>query len=237
MACSQSGSTQQCFMSGSSSGERTHQSIPAVESSQEVSASDKEIGGRTRSDVWKHFQRVIINEEIKSQCNYCKKLLAGKSTNGTSTMKQHLNRCPKRRLVGDIRQMFIKPDLKGVLSSGPYDEKKGREKLGKMIIMHDYPLSMVEHSGFKDFTNTIQPLFKCPSRNTLKNDIMRIYSEERDKVMSLIENIDSSRVAITTDMWTSSNQKRGFMAVTAHFIDKSWTLHSKILRYDKYFLT
>ncbi|XP_052197185.1 zinc finger BED domain-containing protein RICESLEEPER 2-like [Diospyros lotus] len=99
-----------------------------------------------------------------------------------------------------------------------------------MIIMHDYPLSMVEHSGFKDFTSTIQPLFKCPSRNTLKNDIMRIYSEERNKVMSLIENVDN-RVAITTDMWTSSNQKMGFMAVTTLFIDKSWTLHSKILRF------
>ena len=50
--------------------------------------------------------------------------------------------------------------------------------------------------------------------------------------MKLIENNDS-RVAITTDMWTSSNQKRGFMSVTTHFIDKSWTLHSLILRYNK----
>ena len=38
--------------------------------------------------------------------------------------------------------------------------------------------------------------------------------------MKLIENNDS-RVAITMDMWTSSNQKRGFMSVTTHFIDKS----------------
>ena len=47
MACSQSGNTQQCFVSESSSGEWTHQSI-LVESSQEVNAYDKEIGGRTR---------------------------------------------------------------------------------------------------------------------------------------------------------------------------------------------
>lgn len=54
-----------CFASGSSSGEQTHQSIP-VESSQDINVSDKKIGGRTRSDVWKHFQRVVINKEIKS---------------------------------------------------------------------------------------------------------------------------------------------------------------------------
>jgi hypothetical protein len=39
-----------------------------------------------------------------------------------------------------------------------------------------------------------------------------------------------SRVAITTDMWTSENQKRGYMAVTAHFIDDSWTLRNIIMR-------
>ena len=101
-----------------------------------------------------------------------------------------------------------------------------------MIILHDYPLSMVEHKGFRDFTTTIQPLFKCPCCNTVKKHILNIYGKERDKVMKLIENNDS-RVAITTDMWTSSNQKRGFMYVMAHFIDKSWTLHSLILGYNK----
>ena len=90
----------------------------------------------------------------------------------------------------------------------------------------------MEHRGFRDFTTTIQPLFKCPCPNTVKNHILNIYGEEMDKVMKLIENNDS-RVAITTDMWTSSNQKRGFMSVTTHFIDKSWTLHSPILRYNK----
>ena len=100
-----------------------------------------------------------------------------------------------------------------------------------MIILHDYPLSMVEHRGFRDFT-TIIHLFKCPCRNTVKKHILNIYREESDKVMKLIENNDSG-VAITTDMWTSSNQKRVFMCVTTHFIDKSWTLYSLILRYDK----
>ena len=121
---------------------------------------------------------------------------------------------------------------KGNANSGAFNEKQGIEKLAKMIILHDYPLSMVEHRGFRDFTTTIQPLFKCPCRNTMKKHILNIYGEERDKVMKLIENNDS-RVAITTDMWTSSNQKRGFMSVTTHFIDKSWTLHSLILRYNK----
>ena len=68
-----------------------------------------------------------------------------------------------------------------------------------MIILHDYPLSMVKHIGFRDFTTTIQLLFKCHCRNTVKKHILNIYGEERDKVIKLIENNDS-RVAITKDM-------------------------------------
>jgi len=39
-----------------------------------------------------------------------------------------------------------------------------------------------------------------------------------------------SRVAVTTDLWTADNKKRGYMAVTGHFIDDSWMLKSCILR-------
>ena len=39
-----------------------------------------------------------------------------------------------------------------------------------------------------------------------------------------------SRIAITNDMWTS-NKNKGFMVVTAHFIDDSWALQSRVIRY------
>ena len=39
-----------------------------------------------------------------------------------------------------------------------------------------------------------------------------------------------SRVAITIDIWTSDNQKRGYMAITTHFIDESWALRNIIMR-------
>ncbi|VFQ80618.1 unnamed protein product [Cuscuta campestris] len=39
------------------------------------------------------------------------------------------------------------------------------------------------------------------------------------------------RVAITTDMWSAKNQKKGYMAVTGHFIDNDWKLEHHILRF------
>jgi len=56
------------------------------------------------------------------------------------------------------------------------------------------------------------------------------YEVGRKKAIEYMASIDS-RVAITTDLWTSDNQKRGYMAITAHFIDESWTLRNIIMRY------
>ncbi|CAN1156478.1 Zinc finger BED domain-containing protein RICESLEEPER 2 [Linum perenne] len=59
---------------------------------------------------------------------------------------------------------------------------------------------------------------------------MKVYNEGKTHVMMELHR-NMSRVAVTTDMWTSNNNKRGFMVVTAHFIDDSWILQNRILRF------
>ncbi|GJV30423.1 zinc finger BED domain-containing protein RICESLEEPER 2-like protein [Tanacetum coccineum] len=134
----------------------------------------------------------------------------------------------KARRQPDIRQRILAGNSQSDLINYVYNEKDGRNALAKMVMLHEYPLSIVDHTGFKSFTRTIQPLFKCPSRITLKSDIIKLYGEQKNQVIKDIKN-NQSRVAITTDMWTSSNQKKGFMAITGHFINNDWILRSKIL--------
>ena len=98
-----------------------------------------------------------------------------------------------------------------------------------MVILHEYPLSMVDHIGFREFVTDLQPMFKLITRNTLKSDILKIYDNEREKVLRITDK-NGSRMAITTDMWTSNNKKRMFMVITAHFINHTWTLQSRVLR-------
>ncbi|KAK3039753.1 hypothetical protein RJ639_027410 [Escallonia herrerae] len=116
------------------------------------------------------------------------------------------------------------------LGNYTFDQEFARRELGSMIILHEYPLSIVDHVGFRRYSSALQPLFKVPTRNTIKNDIIKIYDHERVKTMKLLEGI-KSRVAITTNLWTSGNQKKGFMAVTSHFIDEDFVLQSRILRF------
>ncbi|KAK2637995.1 hypothetical protein Ddye_025790 [Dipteronia dyeriana] len=109
------------------------------------------------------------------------------------------------------------------LTTQHFDNDCYRSELARMIVMHDYPLSMVEHEGFRDFCLSLQPLIKLVSRKTIRSDIVRMYEEENAKVMKLLTNIPG-RVAITSNMWTATNQKKGYMTVAAHLINESWHL-------------
>ncbi|KAK2646721.1 hypothetical protein Ddye_021916 [Dipteronia dyeriana] len=94
------------------------------------------------------------------------------------------------------------------LTTQHFDNDCFKSELARMIVMHDYPLSMVEHEGFIDFCLSLQPLFKTVSRKTIRGDIVRMYEEEKAKVMKLLTTI-MGKVAITLDMWTATNQKKG----------------------------
>ncbi|XP_030964150.1 zinc finger BED domain-containing protein RICESLEEPER 2-like [Quercus lobata] len=71
-----------------------------------------------------------------------------------------------------------------------------------MVILHEYPLSTVDHIGFREFVADLQPMFKLVTRNTLKSDILKIYDNEREKALKMTDK-NGSRMAITTTMWTS----------------------------------
>nr|XP_048321651.1 zinc finger BED domain-containing protein DAYSLEEPER-like [Ziziphus jujuba var. spinosa] len=161
----------------------TPQEIPSQEDINQTSIevcdedSSQVIGKRKLiSVVWNHFKKVKIDGVDKAICNYCSKKLGGGSRNGTRHLHDHFKRCPLRTQK-DIRQAILNPtkDVGGKVKVGTYtfDQENARKELANMIVLHEYPLSIVEHYGFR----------------------------------------------------------RGFMAITAHFIDDGWILQSRIIRF------
>ena len=201
---------------------------------------------RKTSDVWNHFKKKNIDGKVKAQCNYCGKLMAGASTSGTTHLKLHIAKsCPSAskeasppREGTDIRkQVLVKQHnrarSKGISSPSVFneeDQKASRRDLARMVILHEYPLAIVDHVGFRDFVGGLRSNFKIVGRNTLKRDIKKIYNEKKQKTMVEIDK-NASKVAITTDLWTANNSKRSFMVITAHYISDSWTLESRVIRY------
>ncbi|RYQ82934.1 hypothetical protein Ahy_B10g101524 isoform A [Arachis hypogaea] len=100
-----------------------------------------------------------------------------------------------------------------------FDPSKTRKCVAEMIVLHEYPLSCVDHHGLRRAFASMQPTFKMPSRNTIRKDILKMFGDEKLKLTLQLDENDS-RVAITSDMWTF-NQEKGYMVVTAHYIDSS----------------
>ncbi|WOL04941.1 zinc finger BED domain-containing protein RICESLEEPER 3-like isoform X1 [Canna indica] len=103
---------------------------------------------------------------------------------GCTLSKKYQNSTCKYRRTRDIRQSFFKTSASvtgetAVVGNYSFDQETVRLSLAKMIILHKYPISIVEDIGFKQFCNVMQPLFKVISRNAVKSDILKIYDDER----------------------------------------------------------
>ncbi|CAN1338226.1 hypothetical protein LINPERPRIM_LOCUS37979 [Linum perenne] len=63
-----------------------------------------------------------------------------------------------------------------------------------MIVLHEYPLAIVDHFYFRKFLSVIRPFFKCPSRNTIKRDIFNIFISEKIDLRKLIEALTTAEL-------------------------------------------
>ena len=170
----------------------------------------------------------------KAKCKWCKKHLGGETRNGTTHLKNHIVVCSDKASRKGLTQYTLK------LSANPkngsvtlekyvFDQDVARKELALMIIVHEYPLSMVDHVGFRKFCAALQPAFKLVSRNTIRKHIVDMYQVQKQSMVNYIKKL-SSRVAVTADLWTANHQRKGYMAITAHFLDEDWKLKSFLIR-------
>nr|GEY08873.1 RNA-directed DNA polymerase, eukaryota, reverse transcriptase zinc-binding domain protein [Tanacetum cinerariifolium] len=64
-----------------------------------------------------------------------------------------------------------------------FDRQSVRRALAYMLIVDELPFKFVEGKGFKHFLNATQPLFHTPSRITMARDCMKLFLEERRKLV------------------------------------------------------
>ncbi|KAH9679666.1 BED-type domain-containing protein [Citrus sinensis] len=168
----------------------------------EIASGDTE-NSKLTSDVWEYFKRQKVSGKLEyvAVCNYCHKRLSAKRKNGTGHLHTHMGLCFMRSnhtVKSTQNHLQAKKESgKCKVSTFSFNQETSRKELANMIIIHEYPLNIVEHWAFQRFVGSLQPMF---------------------------------RIAITTDIWTSSNQQKGFIAITSHFIDDNWELQIRIIR-------
>ena len=100
--------------------------------------------------------RERVDEKDKAECNYCKKLLVKGSNYGTKHLHDHMKICSRRKFqdIRDMNQKILardqnKMDSMAGVNAYNFDKNVSRNELARMIILQEYPLSIVDHIGFR----------------------------------------------------------------------------------------
>ncbi|XP_057726375.1 zinc finger BED domain-containing protein RICESLEEPER 2-like [Arachis stenosperma] len=110
-----------------------------------------------------------------------------------------------------------------------FDQRRSRFDLARMIILHGYPLDMVEHVGFRVFVKNLQPLFELVTLNRVEADCIEIYEKERKKMNEMLDKLPG-KISLSVDEWTAGGNAE-YLCLTANYIDESWQLRKKILNF------
>ncbi|GJV41144.1 zinc finger BED domain-containing protein DAYSLEEPER-like protein [Tanacetum coccineum] len=210
---------------------------------------------RKKSVVWEHFTIETIDATCtKARCMQCKKSFAyisGAKLAGTSHLKRHifLGICPAGRNNENAGQIMPYIPLPSVNStrdvavndlprkrqrstsgstSGSLYQDRCRYDIAKMIIMHEYPLNVVECSAFMNCVKALQPQFPVVPLDVIEQDCIRLYRREKQNLFNVIGSI-LGRVNLSLDMLWSNDQSVGYAVITGQFIDYDWKLHRRIL--------
>ncbi|CAN0847273.1 Zinc finger BED domain-containing protein RICESLEEPER 2, partial [Linum grandiflorum] len=193
---------------------------------------------RKRSKVWDNFRAVLNSKgQHKALCKHCGSLLAAHPTkNGITSLGRHTTSCKKKRDCTNGRQMRLKfqPDSDGTVALGnwQFNQTRVRKKVAEMIILDELPFRFVEKEGFNGLMKEACPMFKMPSRRTIREDCLKLFLDEKDKLITYFASKCRGRVSLTTDCWTSI-QNLNYLCLTAHFIGEDWKLHKKILSFPR----
>ncbi|XP_073132368.1 zinc finger BED domain-containing protein DAYSLEEPER-like [Henckelia pumila] len=203
---------------------------------------------KKKSTVWEHFTIETVRDGCRrAYCKICKQSFAhstGSKVAGTSHLKRHLakgscsvalysqekNQSTRKSALSKISSYSATLKQRYHTASVPdvvINSDRFRRELASMIIMHEYPIHMVEHSGFVAFTQNIQPRFDSVSLNTVQGDCVAFYLREKNNIQKVIDRMPG-RVCLMLDLW-SACRNMGYMFVTGQFIDGDWKLQRKLL--------
>ncbi|KAJ0988890.1 hypothetical protein J5N97_007246 [Dioscorea zingiberensis] len=190
---------------------------------------------KSRSRVWNDFKKVYVGNKVKAAiCNHCKSQLTAGSNGGTSHLARHLRKCPRRILLNEKPQLLPCPRTAAgkanSLKDWTFDQEISRSKLARMIVLHEYPFSIVEHEGFSDFLMSLNPMFKMITPSIVREDCLALFEKEKKSMKEKFVS-SSQRVSLTSNLWTSK-QGLEYISLTAHFINDEWKLQKQVLMFS-----
>jgi hypothetical protein len=118
--------------------------------------------------------------------------------------------------------------LPTITSPKDYNHEKVKKLIAKMIIVHEYPFRMVEHTWFNIVMRYLNPSYEFIGRKTIRAECLKIYESEKESLAKVLKGVEY--ISLTTDLWTS-NQTLSYMCLVAHYIDSDWKMQCRVLNF------
>ena len=176
--------------------------------------------------VWDYFSLGCIGGETRRKCITCKATFSINSA--TTSLSKHAKRHGYLLEHGDQRRF----DFSGVLVSAtslPRDElvKRATKQISCWIVSATLPFSAVEYKGFCELLHLFDATYLIPSRVTIRRHIREMCDTLAIAVRSTLEK-QQCTFSLTADDW-SSLMFHGYIVVSLHWKENSWTLRNLIL--------
>ncbi|EEC79762.1 hypothetical protein OsI_21153 [Oryza sativa Indica Group] len=207
---------------------------------------------RKKSLVWEHFTiEAVSGGATRACCKLCKQTFAyssGSKIAGTSHLKRHitLGSCPK--IKNQEHKLALTPaggtdnDGEGTVerpskrryrytgyANAAFDQDRSCSCLAKMIILHDYPLHIVQQPAFTTFIDSLQPRFRVVDVETMEGEVYAVYQKEKENLTQAFSTMPG-RISLTIGLWTTS-QTLGYVSLAGQFIDSEWKIHRRMLNF------
>ena len=99
-----------------------------------------------------------------------------------------------------------------------------------LIGKNDLPFRCVEWPEFKNLVTYLRSDAKLPNRYMVFKELEKLYLEKKSEIVDSLAN-NTSKISITIDAWTSSNQLP-FLGIKCHWIDSEWELKRQLLHFQ-----
>ncbi|XP_037445775.1 zinc finger BED domain-containing protein RICESLEEPER 2-like [Triticum urartu] len=209
---------------------------------------------KKKSPVWEHFtiQHVPGDKRCRiACCNLCKGTFAyssGAKIAGTSHLKRHIiqGSCPviknqERELAlplaevadndgeGTIERPSKRRYRRNGSANATFDQERSSLYLAKLIILHDYPLHIVQQPAFSALIGSLQPCFKLSDVDAMEGEVYAVYLKEKHNLLQALSTMPG-RMSLTVGLWITS-QTLGYVSIAGQFIDMEWRVHRRVLNF------
>ncbi|XP_062196063.1 zinc finger BED domain-containing protein RICESLEEPER 2-like [Phragmites australis] len=117
-------------------------------------------------------------------------------------------------------------------TSRKVDQEASYLELTKMIVLHGYPLSIVEHEEMRRFAKSLHPAFNMASSIDIEEYLTLLYQKEKADLKEKIA-LSSHRVSLSANVYIphGSDASVKYFYLAGHFIDSDWKLRRKIIKF------